>query len=217
MGIMGKKMKMNDENNLIFTVDYDKLLQVGIKINHLLFLKILERPDRTKLWNYHAEQSELGPIVRATDLDYLYDKGFIDFKDKSVSTNPDSKLYFKNYNMSNLVLTETYESMFTKPLPNNFIEELKATYPTKTPAKKRRLQSDQRKWEPKYLSIVKGKPELHQLIIRCIQAEAKHRRATGSEEFWLMLSTYLNNNRWEDYAEDASEEVKEEVSKDYDI
>lgn len=210
---MGMKMMISDENNLVFTVDFDKLLQTGIKIQHYLFLKLLDNKNKAKLFNYYSEQFE--PLVRPNDVDYLFDKGLIDLlkRDKAESI---SKNRFKNYGLSNMYPTKLFYDLFEKPITVHAIEELKNTYPTKTPAKKRRLQSDPDKWKPKYLNIIKGKPELHELIIKCIKAEAKHRRSTGSEEFWPLLTTYINNKRWEDY-EDEAENLREEISKDHDI
>lgn len=210
---MGKMKMISEENNLVFTVDFDKLLQTGIKIQHYLFLKLLDNKNKAKLFNYYSEQ--FGPLVRPFDVDYLFDKGLLDLlrRDKNESTSTNR---FKNYGLSNMFTTKLFSDLFDKPIIVDAIEDLKNTYPTKTPAKKRRLQSDPDKWKPKYLSIIKGKPELHELIIKCIKAEAKHRRSTGSEEFWPLLTTYINNKRWEDY-EDEAENIREEVSKDHDI
>lgn len=213
MSVMVKRMTMNEENNLIFTTDFDKLIQTGIKIEHYLFLKILDHKDKGKILNYYNEQ--FGALIRPKDVDFLFDKGLIEIlkqdKPEGLSIN-----YFKNYSLSNMYLKPLYYDLFEKKISDNTIEELKNTYPKQTPAKKRRLQSDPDKWKSNYLKIIKGKPELHEIIIKCIKAEAKHRRATGSEEFWPLLTTYINNRRWEDY-EDAIDDLKEDVSKDYDL
>lgn len=212
---MVRMMKMNDENNLIFTTDFDKIIQTGIKIEHYLFLKILDSKNRVKLLNFYNEQH--GALIRPKDVDFLFDKGLIDILKRDKPDDPNSINYFKNYSLSNMHITKLYYDLFEKQVKETSIEELKETYPKQTPAKKRRLQSDPDKWKSNYLKVIKGKPELHELIIKCIKAEAKHRRATNSEEYWPLLTTYINNRRWEDY-EDAIDSFKEEdVSKDYDL
>lgn len=212
---MVMKMMMKENDNLVFTVDYNKLLEAGIKIEHFLFLKILnEDKDKSKLLSLYHEQ--FNTLVRPSDIDFLFDKGLLTLLKQD--RDPSGKNYFVGYTLNNMYTTKLYNDLFEKRISDKSIEELKDTYPTKTPAKKRRLQTDPVKWKSTYLKIIKGKPELHETIINCIKAEAKHRRATNSEEFWPMLTTYLNNRRWEDYEDEITENFSdEEVSKDYDI
>lgn len=196
-------MKNKDKNNLIFTVDLDLLLQSGISINQYFFLKILDNQN-VDLYRFYLEQFK-SPITKE-DLEYLIQKGVLITKDKT-----------NRFTFENLKVTNTFKDIFEE-IKSDAIKELEEIYPKKTPFKKRRLQSDKGKWGPKYLSIIKGKPELHEKILNCIKAEEKHRKQTGSEEFWAMLTTYINNARWEDYMEDADPNIViEEISKDYDI
>ena len=212
---MGKMKMINDEeNNLIFTTDFNKLIETGIRIEHYLFLQILDHKHKAKLLNFYNEQ--FNALIRPKDVDFLFDKGLLEILKQDKNDNPLSTNYFKNYSLSNMFPTKLYYNLFEKKISDTAIEELKNTYPTKTPAKKRRLQTDPDKWKTTYLKIIKGKPELHETIIKCIQAEAKLRRSTGSEEFWPMLTTYLNNRRWEDF-EDEIANMREEATKDYDL
>lgn len=194
-------MKKTNDDNFTFTVDYNILLQVGLTINQYFFLQ-LSNTQNVNLYRFYVEQ--FPQPVNKNDIIQLIEKGLLDTKDGS-----------DRFTFENLKVTAVFKQLFEKKI-ENAIEELQSTYPTKTPAKKRRLQSDPDKWKPKYLSIVRGKPELHNKILNCIKAELKHRRATGSEEFWPLLTTYINNRRWEDYM-DETDVVMEEVSKDYDI
>lgn len=193
--------KKNDENNFTFIVDYNILLQAGITINQYFFLQLSDS-NSVDLYRYYVEQ--FPQPVNREDIVFLIEKGLLTTKDKT-----------SRFTFENLTTTALFRQLFIKKV-ESAIEELENTYPKKTPAKKRRLQSDGDKWKPKYLSIVKGKPELHNTILNCIKAEIKHRRATGSEEFWPLLTTYINNRRWEDYLDELDNQ-KEEVSKDYDI
>lgn len=197
-------MKTNERDKTLFSVDYDILLQIGLTINQYFFLWMIDNGD-VSLYRLYLEQ--FPSPVNKLDLETLINKDLIDLKNKT----REGILY----TFENIKTTNHYKELFEKKI-NNAIEELQLTYPKKTPFKKRRLQSDPDKWRPKYLSIIKGKPELHQTILQCIQAESVHRKKTNSEEFWPLLTTYINNKRWEDYEDDIGE-VREEVTKDYDI
>lgn len=188
--------KTNDEKNFTFIVDYNILLQVGVTINQYFFLQLSDT-NNVDLYRFYLEQ--FPQPINKDDVITLIEKGLLVTKDGS-----------NRFTFENLRTTLLFRQLFEKKVPNA-IEELENTYPKKTPLKKRRLQSDGDKWKPKYLAIVKGKPELHQKILTCIQAEAKHRKVTGSEEFWPLLTTYINNKRWEDYEDEIdgfSEEDK---------
>lgn len=200
-------MTKTDEEGLIFTVNYDALLQTGVSVNQFLFLQLIHNQKSQRYYQFYLEQFPEGQNI---GVQYLIDKGLLELIDKSRGS-----LY------TNFRTTKLFKNLFDKDV-ESAIEDLKETYPKQTPAKKRRLQSDQHKWGPKYQAMVKNKPELHQFILKCIKAEIKHRKSTNSEEFWPLLTTYINNKRWEDYAEEVlkmgdSEIALEEVNKEYDI
>ena len=185
--------KNDEEKNLLFTVDFNILLQAGLTINQFFFLQLSDK-NGVDLYRFYLEQFPQ-PISKA-DVIYLIEKGLLVTKDGS-----------SRYTFENLRTTKLFRDLFEKKVPNA-IADLEETYPKKTPSG-RRLHSDGAKWKPKYLSIVKGKPELHENILKCIKAEAQHRKKNGNEEFWPLLTTYVNNRRLEDY-EDEIEEFSEE-------
>lgn len=185
--------KTNEEGNFSFTVDFDILLQTGLTINQYFFLQLSDK-NNVDLYRFYIEQFPQ-PVNKA-DIIYLIEKGLLVTKDGSA-----------RFTFENLRTTLLYRDLFEKKVPNA-IAELEEVYPKKTPSG-RRLHSDAAKWKPKYLSIVKGKPDLHEVIIKCIKAEAQHRKKNSNEEFWPLLTTYVNNRRWEDY-EDEIEEFSEE-------
>jgi len=192
-------MKTNEEDNTLFTVDYNIMLQLGIPINQYFFLWLIHSGDVSK---YRLYLEQFPSPVNRRDLDELIQADLLDLKNKTRESN----LLFT---FENLKTTDHYSNIFDRS-PNNAIEELKSTYPKKTPQKGRRLQSDQHKWEPKYLAIIKNKPKLHDTIIKSIKAETAHRKKTGSQEFWALLTTYINNRRWEDYEDEIGEFSEED-------
>lgn len=198
---------MNDEEEkLIFTVDYDALLQTGVSINQFLFLQLIYNNKSQRYYEFYLEQFPEGKTV---GIQYLVDKGLLTTKDRTT-----------NFTYNNFKTTDLFKKLFYREV-EDAVKELEETYPKVTPAKKRRLQSDKAKWSANYLKIVKSKPDLHRFILKCIEVEKKHRKSTNVEEFWPLLTTYVNNRRWEDYAEDAlkmgDKSVLQEVDKTYDI
>lgn len=187
-------MKKNEEDNFIFTVDFNLLLEAGLTINQYFFLQLKDKDD-VNLYRFYLEQ--FPQPINKEDIVLLINKGLLVTKDKT-----------NRYTFENLKITKTFKDLFEKKV-DNAIEELKDTYPKKTPLG-RRLHSDAEKWKPKYLSIIKGKPELHKTIIDCIKAEAIHRKKIGNQEFWPLLTTYINNKRWEDYEDEVVEGFSEE-------
>jgi len=184
--------KTNDEN-VIFEVNLNSLLEAGISINQYFFLQL---SHIGKVANYRLYLEQFSQPINKEDIKYLIDKGLLITKDRT-----------ERYTFENLEPTDLFKRLFDPDIPNA-IEELMAVYPKKTPLG-RRLQSDGHKWKPAYLKIIKGRPVLHDLIIKCIKAEEAVRRKAGQLEYWPLMTTYINNKRWEDY-EDEIDDFSEE-------
>lgn len=188
-------MNKNDNKNIIFEVNLNSLLEAGISINQFFFLQLSNNGD-ISMYKYYLEQFPQ-PINKA-DVETLIEKGLLYTKDGT-----------DRFTFENLTTTSLYKKLFSIN-NDNVIEELMEAYPKKTPLG-RRLQSDGPKWKPKYLSIVKSKPGLHEIILKCIAAEEQQRKKAGQLEFWPLMTTYVNNRRWEDFEDeigDFSEEDK---------
>jgi len=174
-------------DNLIFNVDVDVLLRAGISINQYFMLHLIKNKRAELYMNYRELFSN--PVTK-DDMLSLIKNGYL-----ATRSDPNK------FTFDNLLVTPKFIGLNEIKI-EDALEELANTYPKVTPGKKRRLQSDQHKWGPKYLSIIKKDRTLHNRIITCIKAEAIHRKATGNEEFWPLLTTYVNNKRWLDYMED---------------
>ena len=65
----------------------------------------------------------------------------------------------------------------------------------------------------RYISIVKGKPELHALIIKCARAEVKAKR--GQLQFLQNIDTWIFQRTWEKYQHTITEETDKPQDKGY--
>lgn len=96
------------------------------------------------------------------------------------------------------------------PLTITPFGELLLIYPKITP-NGRRLQNNKDKVEKKYNSHLKNNLDLHKKILNCVKAEIKDRLSHNSENYWKMLSTYVNQKGWELYEADLEEPNKKEL------
>ncbi len=180
----------SEDNQFIITIDLEKIISSSLTIEQFIFLTLLDTKNVSLVRKYLSSLKT--PILsNVNQLKELIERKLV------------HQIDHDNYLFQNFKVTEEFHQLFN----NNKIEtlqELKAVYPKQTPSGKRKgLQADQAKWGPKYLNIVKNNPKLHELIINCIKYEVADREASGQMEFMPMLSTYINNRRWEVFEEDV--------------
>lgn len=60
----------------------------------------------------------------------------------------------------------------------------------------------------KYLSIIKGKPDLHNTIVKILKAEIDMRRRTNSLQFMNAIDAWINQRKWEYYSYLLDQEVE---------
>lgn len=125
----------------------------------------------------------------------LSDDGFIKY-----SQDNDGKILFRT-----IELTEKAKSLFpeTKDFEVCFAE-LKQTYPKSFGERKLHLDN-QRCKELYKKTITKNGAidiELHNRILKCIEAEVHSRTRTGKMQFIQALPTYLHQKNWEAYLEE---------------
>lgn len=183
-------------DNFILTINLDLILKASLSFQDYLFLQLIKNHKKELMQEYHAE---FGMILTKDEVDHLIAIGYLQIIDKT-----------KGYVFNNFIITEEFNTL-TSVKEDEVIEDLKRVYPKKTPSGKRLgLQNDKDKWGPKYMSIIKGDRALHLRIIECIEREKTHRKLSGQEEFWPLLTTYINNERWEAFID--SVEAKEELN-----
>lgn len=186
--------------NLIITVDVDLILKTGMSIQEFLFLQLIKSGKKELMREYHEQ---FGLILNKDSVDRLIRLGYLSMKSK------EGKYVFDNFKV-----TGDFNNL-TEIKVEDALKDLKNTYPKKTPSGSRHLQGDKEKWEPKYLSIIKKDRALHEKILKCIEAEKVHRKTNHNEEFWALMTTYINNKRWELFIDSIDNEVEENVfSKD---
>ena len=78
----------------------------------------------------------------------------------------------------------------------------------------RPLHNDMKRNKLKYISLIERNPDLHDTIIKAIEAELEDRKqASWTGEFrprWKMMSSYLNQEAWTMYEDVEPEKPKDE-------
>lgn len=154
--------------------------------------------------NLTLEEVFLCLCVYYRDVDSL--KTYITNSSTNIDINTANKLVDKGYllktrdapTFDDLYATELVNGLLNVATPDSMFDELIATYPSKTP-NGRRLHGSKTLNKDKYIKAIKKNLDLHNLIIKAVKYELDERIANNSLEFLLMLSTYINQRRWEEY------------------
>lgn len=179
-------------DNLVFTINFDTLLRTGLGVNQFTFLTLLKHNKSNLFEEYRSQEKSIGRMTSMEIIEDLIDKGWLLRIDNSEHGKKDARF-------SNFKVTDKFNELVDV---NNtdIIQELKDAYPKKTPSGNRvNLQQDSDKWIPKYLKAIGDNKDLHNIVLKCIEAEKINRKKTKAEEYWALLTTYVNNRRWEVY------------------
>ena len=186
MKTMSKKQVVKSD---IISIDLEKLIEVELSIEQFVFLSLI---DENKPLLYEAYSKKFKNIIQSKNqLTELIDKGILKMEKAD------------NYDFANFKVTEAFHQLFNNDKAK-IIQEIKEVYPKQTPSGQRKgLQADSNKWIPKYLNIVKNNSQLHSLIIDCIKYEMHDRNLNNQAEYIPLLTTYINNARWEVYMDEV--------------
>jgi len=169
-------------------IDVNKLIDNSISIQEYLFCSFISNKEIELMTEY---MSLFNFIISKGQLDNLIRDGFI------VQLTPG------DFTMNSLKVTDRFQAI-SEINEEKAIQELKDAYPKRTISGKRvGLQADPFKWQTKYLAIIKKDKDLHEKVLECIELEKKHRAKNGQDDYWALLTTYVNNKRWEVYMEDV--------------
>lgn len=188
---MTKQARVAEIKQFLITIDLEKLIDVELSLEQFVFLSLVDS-KKPELYSAYTSRIKSNIITNPTQITSLIERGLL------IQTVPNNFLF------NNFKVTDQFYELFEND-QSKIIKELKEAYPKQTPSGKRKgLQADQAKWIPKYLNIVKNNNKLHKLILDCINFEVLDREANGQGEFMPMISTYINNRRWETYQEDVT-------------
>jgi len=186
------KAVIADTKQFLITLDLEKLIEVNLSIEEFIFLSLIDS-KKPELYQNYTSNFKTSILSNLNQITSLLERGLI------------TQELANNYLFNNFKTTDKFYQLFMNDKAQ-IIKDIKDTYPKQTPSGKRKgLQASQAKWIPKYLNIVKNNMKLHQLIIDCIKFEVADREANGQMEYMPLLSTYINEKRWETYEEDVVE------------
>lgn len=165
-------------------IDLDRLDKSGLNISQYALLYCKYHNINYSIISFHLnvedfEDLETNGFIKITG----YVSGDFDLREKSYElfeTSPDDRLW----------------------------SEFFSTYPMKVPDGKggyRPLRpksvdaKESQDCKRKYLKIIKGRGDLHQHIIKILNAEMNERKARNTFQYMHQLEVYLNGKKWEKY------------------
>lgn len=167
---------------MIIVLNTDTLINSSLTLEEVFLCLCVYYRDVGSLKAYIANSPTTIDINTANR---LVDKGYL-IKTREVPTFDD------------LYATELVNGLLNVATPEAMFDELLAIYPSKTP-NGRRLHGAKELNKVKYIKTIKKNLDLHKLILKAVEYELAERAANNSLDFLLMLSTYINQKRWEEY------------------
>ena len=164
-----------------FKFDEKFLKENNLSPNQMLILVLINEGKRTWMRRLAKGLTE-DPF--AYDFDRLADKGLVE-----------GDIYTDSQ------LTEASEEMLSG---ENQFEELLKTFPTsviRQDGQKDYLRTDKRKAERMYKKITRGRKDIHEHIMSCLNYEIEQRTITNNMMWMKKLPNWLNSNEWEVWSE----------------
>lgn len=172
---------------MVIPINLESVVEAGISLDEYLICYCVANKRVDLLKTYIANsKSNLG----IENVNKLVNMGYL-FKTRDIPIFDD------------LYTTENTQKLLNINGGDNIFNELLEVYPKKTPSG-RRLHVALEKSKQKYLKIVKGNMDLHKFIIQCVKYDIKDRINSGQADYIPMISTYINNEMWNDVMEDVA-------------
>ncbi len=184
-------------------VNVEKLIELKLDISGYFILWCLYNDEGSLLERY-CRSSEYKIPTKV--FENLVKEKYIEFKGD------------KDFTLDNMILTDKFklEVLGLKDLQATTFDiafqQLREHYPTKTP-NGRRLHQDVERCKRLYRSIICPvnkivDEELHSIILQCVNFIINQKKKTKSEEYYQLLSTFLQQRNWESVKEDVEELIK---------
>ena len=157
------------------------LIENNLSPNQLLILTYIKENKRRVLKKIGTKLSEDPFIV---DFDKLRQKEYVE-----------GELYTTS------VLTEKAEEIFNG---QNLFNELLNAFPTsviRTDGSKDYLRTDKKKAERLYKKITRGRKDIHEHILKCLEYEIASRMQQNKMMWMKKLPNWLSSNEWETWGE----------------
>lgn len=164
---------------MIININTDLLLSNKLNINQFILLQIIAGNNKitfSKLLHTFPEMEK--------DLENLLNNGLV-----------------KKVGRGNLAysITDLYKtSILSTNLFDEFIELFPTTI-TRPDGTKEYLKTDVRRSKAKYEKITENRIDMHEHIMKCLQAELRQKQLTSSMKFFKKLYNWLNSETWKEY------------------
>ena len=176
--------------------------KMHINAHQFLIIRFLYEKKFIYLEHYLASTKSNKNI--SLDIKDLEEKGYI---------NPILKTD-GSYNFPKCILSYSAIQNFNG---GDYYEKLYQKYPSKvyrTDGTPDYLRADRRKCEQLYSMIILNDTIKHNHILKCLDVEIKHRRATNSMGYMKRMSKWIASEEWKIYEDRASNEISANEEKE---
>lgn len=178
---------------MLIEIDISRLEELNLTADEYIFLTLISEQKYNSAVNFLHNMVKHGSNLEVF-VKILKDKGYVVKCDLDLTIPKILLERSKLFELLNLKETYVYELLVTYPMkvPNGK-GGTRGLRPTSLTTK---LGKD---IEAKYKRIVKGNPNIHSHIMRCLNIELDMRRRSGAMQYMPELETYLNGQLWQKY------------------
>lgn len=189
-----------------FNVSLEAVVDNNLGFEAYFILWCLYNKQESKLYEYTQNCKK----ISLEEFTGLADKGLVVINDSSIVN--------KHITASDLRLTEKANGLFELDNFEELFKELKQAYPSwvKNGPSKRALHTDMKRCKSLYKKIIGDDIEMHKLICKCAKLYHQEKRRSNSEQFMQNLVTWLHQQNYEVYMEEAQKDnIVEEGGTEY--
>lgn len=177
--------------NTKFNVDLNIIISNQISLEAYFILWCLFNKDEVTLLEYTRNCRKIPTEI----FNLLEQQQLITIKKQQIQ---DNKITFNSLN-----ITKQGSSLFEKHDFDKLFEELRESYPKVAGKTGRKLHQDLKRCKALYKKIINDDISLHKLICKCAIMYHQDKLKTGSEDYLQLLPTWLHQENYNQYIEDA--------------
>lgn len=190
-----------------FNVNLDILVSNGLSFEGYFILWCLITNEESTLLNYTRNCRKIPTEI----FNLLEQQQLITINRQQITDN--------NITYNSLKITQSGKQLFNVQDFDKMFEEFRQSYPTKAGISGRRLHLDLKRCKTLYKKIIGTDAKLHEAMCNCAKLYAIEKRRTNSEVYMQNLATWLHQENYTDYLEEAQkvELISEEGGQSEDI
>lgn len=188
-----------------FNVNLDILISNNLSLEGYFILWCLNTKNESSLLDYTRSCRKIPTEI----FDILEQQQFITIARQQLQ---DNKITY-----SSLTITQSGKQLFDVQDFDKLFEELKEAYPKTAGKTGRRLHQDLKRCKVLYKKIINDNIELHKNICKSALIYHQEKLKTNSEDYLQLLATWLHQENYNEYLEEAKNSTLKTVTEQTNI